>query len=487
MGRQSIQQLGIALVVLLLGGIGTISTPVHAQVLFEIPDTTPNYQAYRHFDECIAAMNRLLIERNHADTVWRDTAGFVPQDLRQPLPEEIVTMGTQCMTKVTVDTLPLKHADFWAGALLKVNRDADVAKLYQRLLDSTPVAERFKVFSGMLRTYWNVRPVRMKAVNDTYMRAIQDLPADSVHWILSIKSTMARMYRLMGDDTTAAMFVGEIFSLWDTLPPAVRMNPEYQFVAFMGLLLLTEEQGLDSLRRSTDAYYAYYKSIVLRIFPTFVEQIPLGMQIPKIIGDFWFESVPETRNTTGTGVPYRASSPHVRPVPGTVNLIAFLQAGCHSAIISFVNGRGNSVPFCWETLAAIRRLKRLYPKLEVTVVANTYGNLGDGPPLTPAQEADTLAKYFLEFHRIPGTMVVATTPFFRFSGPDQRRIDQESEIMKRFTINGIPFARLGNVLLVDEEGKVFHNGAIFSSSDNTEQQVARKIGAVFDRIARNRK
>lgn len=103
----------------------------------------------------------------------------------------------------------------------------------------------------------------------------------------------------------------------------------------------------------------------------------------------------------------------------------------------------------------MRRYKELYPDLEIIVLSDTYGTVGQLGPLTPADEADTLAKLFLGYHRVPAHLVVEHTPFFHVDAPDGRRIDlptPQMELLGRtrtlYDYNG------GITWLTDKEGYV---------------------------------
>lgn len=61
-----------------------------------------------------------------------------------------------------------------------------------------------------------------------------------------------------------------------------------------------------------------------------------------------------------------------------------------------------------------------YPNIKLTVVTNIFGSFGNAPPLAPEQESDTLANYFLGFHRLKGTHIVYKTDYIKLPGYDRR-------------------------------------------------------------------
>lgn len=460
-----------------------------SQTLFTIPDTAPNYGAYRHMDECIAAVRRTVSEAERQNTLWKDTAEFVQEDLLKGLPEHAVLIGKQCMERVWVDTLSLEHANIWASGLLMADRDVDVALLYRRLLDSVSDRSDVKSFGGFFNDIWsvyrNARPVRVEALESIYSLALQEIPSDSAYWRLFLEFALVELYDVVGSHDRAIEHSYNLLAFADENLLSSIKDPTWRF--FIGSELFNilqrlseEDEGGDSLSSSSDAYRAYLKNLWDQVQAVPFESA-VGNTAPVLQGDFWFESKLTKVRTVYSSVhdKYR-SIPYVEtPVEGKLNLIAFFQAGCHNTTRPLLYGRDNGTPFCWAPLSTIRRIKEMYPDIQVTIVTKTYGNLGDAPPLAPADEADTLAKYFLGFHRIPGTLVVSNTPFFRLAGLDNRRIDAETENDINYTINGQELSRHGSILLVDEVGKIFHYGDITGAE---EAKVKKKIAAVLKRI-----
>jgi hypothetical protein len=99
------------------------------------------------------------------------------------------------------------------------------------------------------------------------------------------------------------------------------------------------------------------------------------------------------------------SSAHQWPVPGKVSVYVPAAA------------------FGGERDAAMwRRLHHKYgAALNIMVIYKTQGYFHDSPPLTPAQEADSAAHYYLDALRLPALLAVDTAAYQRL--PDGRRVD----------------------------------------------------------------
>jgi hypothetical protein len=475
----------IAIGVLIVVGTGD---PAGAQALFTRPDTTPNYSAYQHVDECMAAVNRVASQISLKEPIWRDTAEFDPALEVAPLPKAARDIGRQCLAKVSVDTLPLKEPELWIPALLMADRDADVERWYTRLLDSVPAQSRLQSYNAILSAFITVRPIRMNMIKPLYTQALREVSSDSVMAAISLRLTMINLVYYSNDTILNRQLFHEIDSLVNHIPDEVKTRPEYPFMFMMlyrALQMNRKQQGFDSLWSSTEAYVAHRKELWTRIAtaPYDLSGEAIGLPAPRLTGDFWFSAkMPSDINSKeSTTQPYTKVDSSVRPVPRKVNMIVFFQGGCHSFTPKIPFGRSNGSSICWPTVAAIHRLKRAYPDLQITIVSKTFGSLGNAPPLSPTEEADTLAKYFLGFYRLPATLIVATTDYYRLPGLDQRRIDQASQNEVNYTFRGKMNSAHGTILVTDLDGKVVYVDAIHGES---ERHLKQMLDIVYKRSER---
>jgi hypothetical protein len=117
----------------------------------------------------------------------------------------------------------------------------------------------------------------------------------------------------------------------------------------------------------------------------------VGTKALPIPGDFWFP----------------ANAPHVKPTPGRVTLVVMLN-------------KGNGIMD-----ARSARVRRLYEKygargLDIIGLVRTNGYSWSSPPQSPEAEAKVDAWYFLDYLKLPITLVVEQTPFT--TQPDGRRV-----------------------------------------------------------------
>lgn len=468
---------------------------VNAQTLFIRQDTSPNYTAYNDVDACIAGLNRLIAEHDLKDSIWRDTAEFDKTwSLTRRIPTYIVQVGRVCFERIDVDTLPLTRAHDWAAALLIMNRDTDAQRIHLRWFDSLPLESYEREFERLLKVYADARPRRTEALNNIYNIALEKIPTDSIYWIISVK--LMAVHLAAEEDEVDEKFVSqlesEILTAVDSNPSLKVQHPTLPLQLFGMLLKKYKLQSLDSLGVSTDAYSSFTKHLGERAGVD-LSSIAYGNIGSIIEGDYWFQPTANESSKGGLSTKglsqYYGTTKKILPSPNKVNMIVFLQGSCHTSsprasARSFnrlndgglMSGVVGGLKGCWSTFAAIHRFKRAYPNLEITIKSGTFGFLGDAPPLIPSDEADSLAKYFLNFHRLPATLVVSTTDFFRVEGIDQRRIDQR----KPYMIGDVPLkGNVGYAVVSDELGKVFHYVAI---TGEQELELKYKLDAVFKRI-----
>jgi hypothetical protein len=91
-------------------------------------------------------------------------------------------------------------------------------------------------------------------------------------------------------------------------------------------------------------------------------------------------------------------------------------------------------------------------------------------------EADKLGAWWLDYHRIPATLVVEETEFWRLPGYDQRRIDQLSANAKALTFGDESKVYSNLAVLVDGKGRILKYAPFLRSG---EQEWTSLIGAVL--------
>jgi hypothetical protein len=453
---------------------------VAGQTRFARPDTTPNYAAYRYLDECMAAIDRLKEDAIATDPVWDDTVSLDTLKLRRPLPARVVEYATTCLAKINVDTVTLDNAHKFGEALLVANRDADVERMYRRLADSIATDSTHHHFMMMMNVYMNAIPVRLDRVMTLYEFGLLRLPPDSVTTSLLLRTVVAAVSARSGEQILAQKIAKEMVAIVDTLSPKYRQSPQYQALAtdvfYPFLASLMPQQAADSLAVSTEAYRSYLAGLWKSVFGVTpgTEIGPFAMPAPQPTGHFWYSN-------TGTTGELKTIAPTSPVEKGTVTMIHFLQGGCHSHYQSVIMGRSNGYPSsCWREIHKTRKIMEQYPNIKLVVVSNTFGSFGDAPPLDPQQEADTLANYFLGFHKLKGTHIVYRTDFMRLSKHDTRKVDSDTDNHGAYLFGKYNLVGANSIVFVDELGQIFHFG---QNSDMAEYSANIRIRTVMNRAA----
>lgn len=468
-----------------------IAPATEAQQLFVIPDTSPNYSSYKHMDECIASVQRLKSYETAKDTIWRDTSVWEDEDVLQPMPLHIVQIGASCMEKVEVDTLPKESIHFWASGLLSVDRDSDVERMYRAYFDSIPSGDRLQAFRQAIYVYRNARPMRLDAIESLYNWALEEagegVGQDTALFVLGLNlSIFNNVYRKVDIDKARA-HVESMLSIIDTIPVDIKRQSSYSLFAaplFAASVWLYEREGLDSLSLSVASYLNHLKRLYNRIsIDSFENNMIIGTVAPRVHGEFFYKLHESRLRKRMSSV--QSIVPQAVPVRGKINLIAFVQGGCHKSTPSATQPsfmRNPGLARCWPLLSSIRRINESYPEVEISIVTKTFGNFATSPALEPREEADSLARYFLGFHRINGNVIVEKTPYFRLPGFDNRRIDAETENEIRYTLQGKPRASHLSAILTDENGVVIHSDEMGSIFGEGEEILKKKIEALLRRF-----
>ncbi len=456
------------IILLIFGLFFSAANGLQGQSLFKRSSLVPEYESYRYIDECMAAVERRDREVRLRSPIWEDTIEFDRSFVKRPVVPEAKAIGIRCLSSFKIDTVPLKDPREWVPPLLLVDRSAEAEKWFTRLLDSVPAPERWTQYAEVINAISSVRPVQVEMAVRVYERALGDIPADSVEALLKMHMAMIEAVYYSNDTSLESRTFKELFSLIDRIPDSVKEKHGYtsQFAPFLLILMHKGTQGeaLDSFRMSMDAYVRYRSSVWKRVMNTSFDGSgdAIGLQAPVIEGNFWFKSSQIDRSnthsdtTSGQLYGYTKTDKVQYPQTGKINLIAFLQGGCHANTPKLLHGRSNGDVPCWSTMSMVRRLRAKYPDIQLTVVTKTHGSLGDAPPLSEEAEADTLAKYFLGFHRLPAVYAVSAGPFVRMTMPDNRRVDTETANEINYYFRGNSLIQSGVVVLTDVNGRVVY-------------------------------
>lgn len=477
--------------------ISFFSTPSFAQTLFKLQDTTPNYLGYKYIEECASAARRIGQKHLDLDPRWIDTTQRdIQQELLSPYPDQAIAAGRLCMSNKNMDTISVELSREVANVLLVLGLDGMVDHLYQRLLEAQSPDKRAKLMVEWMYSYGSARPVRFESMMSVYERIKLEAWADTANILmLEVSAVMAGTAFAVGD-TQYAMTLGkevveqnEKLSVdqrnvdGDGVVGAMRNFKRTMYIKDSVYSRLFRKSFLDSLSVGPDARRAWFVQLVSRVFgdTTWMDNHVVEGPFPRLSGDFMFRG---TGDIGSNGLASYASVPKEEwksvPEKGKVNLLVNLRNGiCNQYRNSFPppgniwtqRDNNNWSPACIETLSALRRLKERNPEIVLTLVTRTYGTVGYSAPLTPEQEADTLAKFYLGLLRMPANLVIETTPWIRMPGNplDDRRVDQQTPNQDSLERNRFGS---GNDLIVH---CVDQDGNLFCREPNMVRRVAREL------------
>lgn len=455
---------------------------IHGQTLFSFPDTVPDYSSYRHLDECIAGLNRLEKSPEATGDLWIDTADIDTTRYRSKASSSLVESMLACISKTNPDSISLRESPAYIRALLVANMDDRITPVIDRLKDSMIADTRFGIASQIIRSLISAKPARLQLADRLYQDIDRAYHADSLYDKIIHRFNYSFYFNESGLLDLKQRYLLECLQIADTLSDKYRTERligAFKFFVYPTLASNTSQEAFDSLAVSTNAYRDYLSNIWTRLMrsePTEADIDPFAMQAPNLVGHFWYS------NTDGK---IQTTSQSIQPIPNVVNILYFVQAGCHSNGWAVVRGRNNGRAMkCWGEINKIRKIMQQYPNIKLTVVTNIFGSFGSAPPLTPEQEADTLANYFLGFHKLKGTHIVYKTEYIKLAGYDRRIVDMQTENQSAYKNIVRRNSDRQFVLLIDELGKVFHDGMLSGTSGPT---VDMRLKAVMGRPANRMK
>lgn len=441
----------ILLVVSSLGGALAPAVPVAAQTTFVWPDTTVRLSSYTTIEECLSAVSRTrrASQREDALAGWRDT---LPRNLKErlePAPAEVTETARRCAARFTepatdlADFIPLLRLYLAAG------RDADATALVDRRLAAVsakaPRSERTAAADSAVEVYLLARPVRLEAAEKLLLTRARER-ADRIDRI-AIYSKLVSAANSVGDTLRARRVAGWIVAVADSLTKAERESAKFEalgdgaggdMVVFGAMRELAGPSAMrDSLRQSTAALVALEQNMWAAMTKGKPESIPIpvGEKAPEITADYWFPS--EAARTP-------------RPTPGRVSIVQFLE---HDLCLSSSLSGEVSSGICAFRLAALHRISKRFPEVEITIVSRTSGSFLYLPPPSAAEEAELIRKWLARY-RIRGAVIaVASTPFWKLPSPDSRRVDKPVPIIERYRF-AKSFKPEGATLLVDQDGLI---------------------------------
>ena len=430
-------------------GLVLLPSAAAAQIRFEWPAPVIDIAQYATVEQCLAATARVADSVRNRGAVHPDTLlyGGVAEALRPP-PAPVVETARRCSARFPAAPAPVEDLAPLLTLYLEAGRDADASMLVtRRLATIAPAAEheRAAALDTITRAYLAAQPARLDAAQ-AHLTELGRLGAASPWQIrMNAFGNFSGGAWSAGDTVRAEWAAKEIVAMAKTLTDAERRTTSFNWLGkhmvYGALILLDHRALLDSLRRSTAGYVAAKRASWARASGERPDALrfPIGEQAPALAGDFWFQ---------------RGDSAGGRPTKGVTSLVVFLEQACPNT------SRG-----CQTTYAALRRLAERFPELQITLVSQTQGYFQGLPPLTPSEEADALRRWWLEFHRLPVALVVATREFWRLPDPDRRRINRDVPNTTNYSFGRSWVAGNESVFLVDPSGTIVEVGSLIAPSN----------------------
>jgi hypothetical protein len=400
--------------------------------LFVAPPAVVDYERYyTTVEECLAAVGRVAdsatwgdIPRTFALERWEEflNAG----DPRLPAPGGTVETARRCAAPFSMPApaadLPLLD-ELWLDAaqdsLANAALQGDVALAPP---DSSPRGQAQRLMKAVRFALEEARPARLELA-ERWLAQITRLGWQARLQRYGAYEMLWSHARTIYDTTRADRYVALLRALADSLPPT---DPGHQYLVGMA-------RAFDNIHRHMRALGRGETVQPMRPEP-----------MPAIEADFWFGRTD--------------SLPRPRPGRGRAGLVLFLEPDCVDP--------GSE---CFA-VAALRDLHRRFGNaLEITLVTHTHGYFRNHPPPTPAQEAELLRHYYLDYLGMPGGLAVQIAPFRRLPPPDRRRFDQLVSNVTRYgpwdlALSSNHSPRVDG-FLVDGEGRAILRMDLFNRSD----------------------
>lgn len=334
----------------------------------------------------------------------------VPESAEDTLPTAARVVGQRCAARLDREHLaPLELPNVMRLAVLTGDTTLLRTAISQQLALATTAGTRGDVWLDAIKELTGhaelslVRHPADAARATDFLRQLDALGKGAIVQRLQAHSLFFDLYQGEWFDTTALYreshaiatiasalsdsarhvypYVSSLSALWmDSIVTAYyRQDPRLVSIVKHQLQLGAKGFPAEEIRKGQG---------VLDFFVYRAEQVGTMAQIP---GDFWF---PENRAQKV-------------PVAGRVTLIMSLSRGD-----GIMDRRG----------AMMRRLSKKYGAqgLDIVGVVRTEGYSWSSPPQTPDAEAKVDAWYFLDYLKLPITLVVEQTPFT--TQPDGRRV-----------------------------------------------------------------
>ncbi len=439
-----------------------------AQTRFEWPSQQTDVATYKLLDLCLGAASRVS-DSVAGVGVLKDTLTLAQYGPFRILDKVIVNSAQRCVSSIPLSSVTIDNTMLAQKVLLVANRDTDVVPLYRKRFDAASAdSQKIGVVVSTVRLLIAAAPVRL-LLADSLLGDIQ--PYDG-QWVtgdkLDVYGNLCRLSDIARNDALVTKYCGGFISVVDKMADAEYATYGLNLPVTVNqvLRLIARPDLQDSLKKSSSAYVSLARALQTKAFRGWDPKTEIGEKAEPIIGEFWFPE--NARNVS-------------YPRAGKVTLVTSVKMAASA------NGGDLSA------LMMLKRLTAQFPTLDIVALSGTTGHFGAIAPPKPAVEAELNYRKIVDFYKVPLVAAVTTTPFWRISDPDRRRIfdpyphsETYSKIYRKvLSAENNPKNRINawananySGLLVDADGVIVD---FFQASTNREDDLVANIGILMKR------
>ena len=448
----------------LVAAMGVSSAPLSSQTHQRPTTQKIDIAAYDFPEWCDAKIEFFTRADYLAQGIFSDTVEMRPREMLMPLRAPTIEFAKQCSGNFPIPRLTVLNGQYapWIFLLLTANRFEDARTLtaehIQRITEMTDDTLRSNQLIADIRVIHNIQPVRFELIR-MFSDALEQSAGrgDAYQRMLALRVVM-RVAIEEGDDERSTHYASRMVTLAQNLTPDEKELAKWDEKGGPTLLLaaldyLDRKVLLDSLRTNTEGYLSLRRTNAKKAFGLSVEELgfPIGKPAPVLQGAFY---LPKGR-TDSSAIETQGTPPYPWSKKHTV--LIFLGHGCGEVSYRALQ---LPIPSCQPIYAALRRISERFPGVDLVIATQTHGYMWQGSPPSPAEEAALLKQWFVDFQRIPASMVVENTEHWFLPGFDKRRIDVPTDNIKNYSFEG-PWSLVPSMTyLIDDQGTILHGAQL---------------------------
>lgn len=424
-------------------------SPLEAQILTSPADTGRMAWGHKDFSRydrpgmCDrAVMLTLGYETRKYDP---DTVLQIHEDIDTSLPDKVIEVARNCLSAIDTDSISPRQTWSLVRVMLALDEAESSKSAIDKLLARGKIrADTLYVLGKAIDVYLKAIPARLDMAFH-YTVQLDSLSGPGVQPLrFNARNNIANHWMRKYVPDSVRKYASQAIEIYRFMEPM-----EQDMVPINSLLthlinianergdVATQEAILDTARELMSEWRQDNGSTWIDMMARSIEvrNSMYGRKTQPLDGSFWLN---------------HQGSP--RPIAGKMSLVVMANHNC---------GRN---PRCISQFGALKRLQTMYgDRLDLTIISVTQGFAPGSGVLTPTEEAEAIAKYFTEYHKLSAAILVDEAPVHTIE--DGRVIRDMAPII--YTFNDLGNA---NALLTDEQGRIRWLGH-FSSDDDRKPLV----------------